>query len=84
MFVVVRSSVPAAEIVPSLRRQVQALYPGIPLTDVTTTSQLLSDSMAAPRYRTLVLGTFGFMAMVLENVSEPTLLMLPETPGTGR
>lgn len=65
MYAVVRSGVSPTQLVPAIRQRVQALSPVIPLTDVTSADELLADSVAAPRYRTLVLGAFGGLALAL-------------------
>jgi ABC-type antimicrobial peptide transport system permease subunit len=44
---------------------VREIDPGIALTDVSTGSQLVWDSTAAPRYLSVLVGMFGLSAVVL-------------------
>jgi predicted permease len=65
MFVAVRSVADPAELVPALRREVWALDARIPLTDIATAAELVEESIAGPRFRMLVLSTFGALALLL-------------------
>ncbi len=48
-----------------LRSGVAALDPDLPLFDVRTMEARLSDSVAQPKFRTALLGTFAAMALVM-------------------
>ena len=48
-----------------LRSAVAALDPDLPLFDVRTMEARLSDSVAQPKFRTALLGTFAAMALVM-------------------
>src|SRR5438552_9315001 len=48
-----------------LRSAVAALDPDLPLCDVRTMAARLSDSVAQPKFRTALLGTFAAMALVM-------------------
>jgi putative ABC transport system permease protein len=66
MSLVVRSSVtdPAA-LVPAVRGELRALDPELPVAGVRTADELLTRSVAQPRFRTLLLAVFSAMALVL-------------------
>lgn len=49
----------------SVRSTVQSLIPSVPLLRTQTVSQLLLQSLAAPRVGAELLGTFGLLALVL-------------------
>ncbi len=68
MAVVIRSVVDPATVTASARGHVKALDPTMPLYQVRTMEQLASDSVAEPRFRTLLLGAFGFLALALATV----------------
>lgn len=65
MFAAVRSVGDPAELISALRREVWALDSRIPLTDITTAAELLEESIAGPRFRMLVLSSFGALALLL-------------------
>ncbi len=65
MFVAMRSAGTAEEAAAGLRRIVTRLDARLPLTDVTTAAGLIESSVAAPRFRTLVLAIFGALATAL-------------------
>lgn len=51
--------------IPSVRSTVQALGPTVPLLNVQTVSQVLVQSLTAPRVGAELLGGFGLLALVL-------------------
>jgi predicted permease len=51
--------------IPSVRSTVQALGPAVPLLNVQTVSQVLVQSLTAPRVGAQLLGSFGLLALVL-------------------
>jgi ABC-type antimicrobial peptide transport system permease subunit len=65
MFVVARSPLPMQQMIAAIRRQVWSLDRRLPLTEVTSTAELVRASAANPRFRTLVLSTFAVIAAVL-------------------
>ncbi|MGH9792563.1 MAG: ABC transporter permease, partial [Candidatus Acidiferrales bacterium] len=65
---VLRTSVEPGSLAGAVRRAVQAVDPDQPVIAVQTLEQLLSDSVAQPRFRTLLLGLFGGLALVLASV----------------
>ncbi len=52
-------------LVGALREQVRALDPDVPLADVTTMDRVAAAALAQPRFTTLLLGIFGFAALLL-------------------
>jgi predicted permease len=64
-FIFVKSSNAAAALVPLLRREVHALDPDLPLTDVKTMDERLGDATWRPRMMAWILGTFAALALVL-------------------
>jgi putative ABC transport system permease protein len=65
MYLVVRSSVDPAGLVPALRAQVAGLDPLLPMARVSTMDALLKQSVAEPRFRTTLLGIFAAIALLL-------------------
>ena len=68
MFLVVRTSGEAKSVVPSLRGALQELDRNMPLDHIRTMDELLSSSVAEPRFRMLLLVIFAAMALVLAAV----------------
>jgi putative ABC transport system permease protein len=68
MYVIVRADGDPMQLVPAIRRQVQALYPLLPLYDVRTMNELLAASVAQPRFNMLMLGLFALVALILAAV----------------
>jgi putative ABC transport system permease protein len=65
---VVRGRVPGASLATAARAQVHALDPSMPLNDVQTMAALAAEVVAQPRFRTLLLGAFAALALVLATV----------------
>lgn len=65
LFVITRSTRPEAETLDAVRRAVWSLDPRLPITDVTTTRDLVDDTLTAPRFRATVLAGFGLVAVAL-------------------
>jgi len=51
-----------------VRDNVQSLIPNVPLTGVQTVGQVLVQSLTAPRIGAELLGTFGFLALILATI----------------
>jgi putative ABC transport system permease protein len=64
-FLVVRSAAAAAGLAPLLRREVRSVDRDVVVGDVSTMEQALSDSVAQPRFRTLLLAAFAAVAVLL-------------------
>src|ERR1051325_5843230 len=67
MYVVARPPDPAATAA-VIKREVQALDPNVPIYEVKTMAQLLSESLARRRFAMLALGLFALVAMLLAAV----------------
>jgi putative ABC transport system permease protein len=65
MYLVLRTSGDPLALVPSIRAQVAVLDPNVPLREVRTMDQLLEEAVAQPRFRTLLLGAFAGIALLL-------------------
>jgi putative ABC transport system permease protein len=63
--VIVRTSLAPSSVVPDLRRVVAALDPQVPLHDMTTLDELVSRGMAAPRFVSLLMGSFAGIGLLL-------------------
>jgi len=61
----VRAQTEGNALLPSVRRQVQALEPTMPLTNVQTAEDLIGQALWAPRMGAALLGIFGLIALVL-------------------
>jgi putative ABC transport system permease protein len=68
MFLVARSSGDPKAIASSLQTAVQGLDRDVPLSDLHTMNELLSGSVAQPRFRTLLLGLFAGLALLLSAI----------------
>jgi predicted permease len=68
MFLVVRSFAEPEALAPALRRAVSSLDRDLPLANVRTMGQRLSEAVAQPRFRTFVLGAFSALALLLAAV----------------
>jgi ABC-type antimicrobial peptide transport system permease subunit len=63
--VVLRTLGDASAIVPSVRATVRAVDDRLPMARVQTMEQVISASATPPRFRTLLLGTFSALALIL-------------------
>jgi putative ABC transport system permease protein len=68
MYLAVRTSSNPIDLARALRQEVWALDKDLPVTNVATMEQLLAESVAQPRFRTLLLGIFALVALVLASV----------------
>ncbi len=62
---VIRTQGDPTNIAAAVRKEVQAIDPDQPVADVKTMEQWLDAAVAAPRYRTALLGLFALLALVL-------------------
>lgn len=67
-YLVVRTSLSPASLTPAIREQIWQLDKDIPIANLATMDQLLSNSVAQPRFRTLLLGIFAALALVLASI----------------
>ena len=61
----IRTTVPPQTLVQSVRQAVTAAHPGLEVTSFRTMEQLLSESVAQPRFYSLLLGAFAVLALIL-------------------
>jgi len=61
----VRSQADFETVVAGMREAVWALQPDLPIQDITTMRQRVSDSLATPRFLSLLLGVFAGVALLL-------------------
>ena len=65
MTVVLRTAEDAAVLAPAVRATVRALDPQLPLANLRTMEEVIARSAAPPRFRTLLLGSFSALAVLL-------------------
>jgi putative ABC transport system permease protein len=68
MTLVVRTPFAPAQLAPTVRREVQSVDPDLPVYGVSTMEQLISASNADPRSRSILLGCFASLALILATV----------------
>jgi len=62
---VVRTTSPLPALAPAIRNEVRAVDPTVPLYGLATMDDAMSQSVAQPRFYTLLLGAFAFVALLL-------------------
>jgi putative ABC transport system permease protein len=80
--VVVRSTLPASAVTSLLRSQVTSIDPDLPLVDVMTLQSVMDRSVEDPRFRTILIGLFGLLALVLAAVGVYGLISYSVTQRT--
>jgi predicted permease len=73
---VVRTTVPPASLVPAIRQEVRALDPALPVTDVKTLDEVVSDSTGPQRFNAALLGGFAGIALLLAAVGVAGVLAI--------
>jgi putative ABC transport system permease protein len=63
--VVVRSALSTSSVAAAIRQEVRRMDKDLPVTDVAKMPDLINASVAQPRFRTFLLGSFAAMALVL-------------------
>ena len=66
--VVVRSTMGTSAVVGAIRTVTHAIDKNLPVTDILSLPDALNESVAQPRFRTLLLGVFGAIALMLAAV----------------
>lgn len=64
-YIVLRSAVPPEQMENTLRATVRSIDPLLPLTQVQTMEQVVSDSEASRRFNTVLISSFAFAAVLL-------------------
>jgi putative ABC transport system permease protein len=65
MWLIVRSTLPAEQLTPALRRAVAEVDPNLPLANVTTLRAVVEGEVAQPRFSMLMLSIFAVVALML-------------------
>jgi putative ABC transport system permease protein len=68
MTLVLRTAMDPMQLASAVQKEIRALDPDQPVTDVRTLQQVVSKSIARPRFNTLLLGIFAGIALVLASV----------------
>ena len=55
-------------VVPTIRNEVRALHPQVPLFAVNTLDGMVAETLAQPRFRALLLGGFAVLALLLASI----------------
>ncbi len=65
---VVRSTLSSSSVAASIRKVTHDIDKDLPVTDIATLPETLDASVAQPRFRTLLIGLFGLIALLLAAV----------------
>jgi ABC-type antimicrobial peptide transport system permease subunit len=66
--VAVRTSIPAAQLIPSIRSVIREVDPVLAVADIRTMNQRVADANAGRRFQTFLLAVFAGMALFLAAV----------------
>jgi putative ABC transport system permease protein len=64
-YLAIRTTLPATQLAPPVRREIRAVDRDLVITHVTTMEQELWDTVAQPRFRTFLLAAFAVVAVTL-------------------
>ncbi|MGB7754208.1 MAG: ABC transporter permease [Candidatus Acidiferrales bacterium] len=68
MRVALRTKADPASVTETVRENIHAIDPDLPLARVATLTTLVDDSMSQPRFSVLLLGSFGALALLLASI----------------
>jgi putative ABC transport system permease protein len=68
LYGVVRSTIPPEQLAPAVARATAEIDPTVPIYDVRTMNDVMWEAVARPRFLTLILTGFAFIALVLAAV----------------
>jgi predicted permease len=66
--VVLRTSLPATELEPQIRREIQSFDPGLPVFNVSSMNDVLDRSLASRRFSADLVGGFAGLAVLLASI----------------
>ena len=66
--VTVRTSLSATSLEPQIRREIQAVDPGLPVYNVRTMNEVIDGSLASRRFSAELVGVFALVALLLASV----------------
>lgn len=64
-YLVVRAPTAPAAVIPTVRSEIARIDRNLPLTDIRTSADMVAGSVAAPRFRTLVVSAFALLALLV-------------------
>lgn len=67
-FVAVRTAGDPSALIDAAVQSVRSLDPGVPVSDIRTTQELVAGSVAQPRFRTVLFSMFGILALAISVV----------------
>ncbi len=68
MYLVISFTGDVAALTNAVRREVRVLDPQVPVANVRTINRLMSEAVAQPRFRTMLLGSFSAVALLLAGI----------------
>jgi predicted permease len=68
MRLAMRSEIDPASMISAARKTIRALDPALPITAVQTMEEVVQASTAAQRFNTLLIGSFGLLALLLSTI----------------
>jgi putative ABC transport system permease protein len=74
MRLVVRSETASTAMLQTIREEIRAIDPALPLTNAMTMEELIRMSTGGPRFHTLLVGLFGLLALLLAAIGIAGLL----------
>jgi putative ABC transport system permease protein len=67
-YIILRTSIDVANVLPSVRQILRELDPGLPFSDVATIDEMVTQSLSQPRSLSLLVGCFAMVAVVLSAI----------------
>ena len=72
--VVLRTSLPATELEPQIRHEIQSIDPGLPVSNVASMNEVIDRSLASHRFSAVLVGGFALVALLLASTGVYGLL----------